>query len=79
MGGYERYVAERIIPDTMIFDAETVIKDYTHTRRTEGKVKGPSCPKCRHFSYCEGPWREYPELFGWSEFKPVAKEKAWKK
>ena len=71
MSGYEDYVAERIIPATKIFDADTVIEDYTKTRRTEGKLKGPRCPECAHFQACEGPWREYPEMFGWDEFVPV--------
>lgn len=71
MAGYEDCVAERIIPATKIFDAETVIEDYTLTRRTEGKAKAPSCGRCAYDEVCEGPWREYPELFGWDEFEPV--------
>ena len=75
MSGYEDYVAERIIPATKIFDAETVIEDYTKIRRTEGKAKGPRCPECAYFQACEGPWREYPEMFGWDEFIPVLQKK----
>lgn len=71
MSGYERYIAENIIPATLIFDADSVIPDYTRTRRTEGKTKGPPCRDCRFDPACEGPWREYPELFGWAEFKAV--------
>ena len=73
MSGYEDCVAERIIPQTKIFDADIVIEDYTKVRRTEGKAKGPRCPECRYFDSCEGPWREYPELFGWDEFVPVSR------
>ncbi len=73
MRGYEDCVAERIIPATIIFDAETVIEDYTRARRAEGKAKGPLCPGCAWFEECEGPWREYPEMFGWDEFVPVEK------
>jgi MoaA/NifB/PqqE/SkfB family radical SAM enzyme len=72
MGGFEQYVAERIIPRTKIFDAGFVVEDYTEFRLTEGKAKGPDCPKCIHFDYCEGPWKEYPEKFGWDEFVPVS-------
>ncbi len=72
MKGYEDCVAERIIPETMIFDAKTVIPDYTRERREEGKAKGPACVRCRYDSVCEGPWREYPALFGWDEFVPAA-------
>ncbi len=70
--GWESYVAERIIPRTAIYDAEAVIADYTRYRLDEGKLKGPDCPRCVHFAACEGPWREYPERFGWEEFRPVA-------
>ena len=71
MGGYEDQVVEKIIPDTNVFDADFEVKDYTDYRRNKGKVKGPTCPRCKHYRICEGPWKEYPELFGWDEFKPV--------
>jgi MoaA/NifB/PqqE/SkfB family radical SAM enzyme len=70
MTGFERYVAERIMPRTKIFDAGIVIDDYTEFRLVEGKAKGPQCPECVHDAYCEGPWREYPEKYGWGEFRP---------
>lgn len=73
MQGYERYIAEEIIPDTKIYDLDNVIEDYSKLRMDEGKKRGPNCKKCRYFKKCEGPWREYPEKFGWSEFKPVRK------
>lgn len=73
MGGYEAYVAERIIPRTRIYDADCVIPDYTKTRVDEGKARGPRCPECAWHDACEGPWREYPELFGWDEFVPAAR------
>lgn len=73
MAGYEHCVAERIIPRTRIYDADCVIPDYTRTRVDEGKCRGPRCGECRWSAECEGPWREYPELFGWDEFVPVAK------
>jgi molybdenum cofactor biosynthesis enzyme MoaA len=74
MSGYERHVAERIMPRTKIFDGGMVIDDYTQFRLTEGKSKGPGCRRCVHDSICEGPWREYPERFGWDEFVPVRRE-----
>ncbi|NNN05587.1 MAG: radical SAM protein [Elusimicrobia bacterium] len=72
MSGYEAYVAERIIPRTRIYDASSVIADYTRARIDEGKARGPRCPECAWYRQCEGPWREYPEFFGWDEFEPVA-------
>jgi len=71
MRGYEACVAERIIPETTVYDAEITIESYTTTRKEEGKAKGPRCKACIHFRSCEGPWKEYPGLYGWDEFVPV--------
>ena len=73
MRGFEGCVAESIIPDTTIFDADLVVENYNSRRRDEGKKKGPACKKCSYYRICEGPWREYPEKFGWEEFIPVKK------
>ena len=70
MQGYEDCVAEEVIPKTRIFDAEQVIEDFGDYRKTQGKAKAPRCRKCFFFRKCEGPWKEYPELFGWDEFIP---------
>ncbi len=72
MKGYEAYVAERIIPRTKIFEGHITIEDYTEHRLVEGKAKGPPCRECAYDAICEGPWREYPEHFGWDEFIPRA-------
>lgn len=71
MRGYERYVAEKVIPETKVFDADQVIESFTDLRRNQGKIKGPPCGECVMCGECEGPWREYPDMFGWDEFKPV--------
>ncbi|HOO57016.1 MAG TPA: radical SAM protein [bacterium] len=71
MKGYEQYIAETIIPETKIFDAENVIESFTENRRNQGKLKGPPCKECDMCKICEGPWREYPEMFGWDEFEPL--------
>lgn len=71
MKDYENYIAEKIIPDGSVYDADWSIEDYGKYRRTEGKIKGPNCLKCKYFKVCEGPWKEYPQIFGWGEFKPV--------
>ncbi len=76
MQGYEDCVAEAIIPRTMVCDAEAVIEDYTQYRHTEGKTKGPNCSNCSRYNVCEGPWKEYVDLFGWKEFIPVREGKA---
>jgi len=71
MRGYEEYIAEKVIPEAKVFDAAVTIDNYSKYRKNSGKSKGTQCPKCKYFRICEGPWKEYPELFGWSEFKPV--------
>jgi len=71
MKGYETRVAERIIPAGPVVDADRTIKDYGAYRKAEGKAKGPLCRECKYCELCEGPWREYPALYGWKEFKPV--------
>lgn len=71
MKGYENCVSERILPDTYMFDADEEIPDFKHYRINRGKSKCEKCHKCSYFNVCEGPWKEYPELFGWEEFIPV--------
>ena len=71
MDGYQDFVAEKNIPDTEVFEVDYKIDSYTKYRRNEGKMKGPECKRCKYYSVCEGPWREYPEAFGWGEFVPV--------
>ncbi len=70
MEGYEEHVAERVMPKTTIHDAEGTIADYSDYRLGEGKAKGPPCEICQREPNCEGPWKEYPEQFGWEEFVP---------
>lgn len=71
MKGYEDCVAERVIPEGPVADADFYIKSYGDYRRNEGKAKRAECKACRWYAACEGPWHEYPELYGWDEFKPV--------
>lgn len=76
MKGYEKYIAERIIPDAIVVEDKFKIDDYKEYRVNHGKTKGPDCEKCDFYSICEGPWREYPEIFGWKEFVPVVSNKS---
>lgn len=70
LGEYRDCIAEQHIPETKVFDVK-INENFNRWRKEEGKLKGPNCKKCRYFKCCEGPWREYPEIFGWGEFKPV--------
>ena len=73
MKGYEWAIAEyHYMPETRVFDAESVIESYADYRWNEGKAKRPECGGCAKNDVCEGPWKEYPALYGWDEFVPVA-------
>ena len=70
---YKECISEYVIPDTKIFDLGITIDDYKKSRLVEGKSRGLACKKCKYFNQCEGSWREYPEKFGWDEFKAIKK------
>ncbi len=72
MRGYESYVSENFIPETEIAYSNSVfIEDYKKKRIAEGKMKFKQCKECKYNSICEGPWREYSERLGCSEFFAV--------
>ncbi|MBI2361791.1 MAG: radical SAM protein [Elusimicrobia bacterium] len=71
--GFEDCAAETEMPVMTIHHADgTVCEDFTRERLEVQKRKGPACGACAHERVCEGPWHEYPELFGWGEFVPAA-------
>ena len=70
---YEEHMAEWVLPDAAIFDAESVLDSYRSYRLAEGKAKGPRCADCFWNPWCEGVWREYVERYGWAEFEPVSR------
>jgi hypothetical protein len=72
MKGYEQYISDPFIPPTSI-EENVFIPNFSKTRQEEGKIKGPRCIACARYNVCEGPWKEYPEIFGWEEFKPIKK------
>ncbi len=71
MAGFEDQVSERIMPEMAIFDEHGHLPDFKKSRLAEGKAKGSACRKCKYDAVCEGPWKEYPERYGWSEFEPI--------
>jgi len=71
--GYEDCISENIMPAMKIFELDRIIPDFTKVRISQAKAKGPDCPKCKYFKTCEGPWKEYPQKFGWDEFVPIKK------
>ena len=71
LSGYERYASEFYLPSTQVKEVGYQIDDFGKVRKEEGKCKFQSCLECRRYRVCEGPWKEYPRLFGEKEFKPV--------
>lgn len=75
MQGYEKYCAERFMPSTEIRYPDLFVEDFEKDRKGSGKKKFPQCKRCRFDLICEGPWKEYPEKFGDSEFRLVKGKK----
>ena len=71
MKGYEDCISEKTTPDTDIYDLGTIQKNFKKIRKETAKARGPNCKKCKYYAVCEGPWKDYPEIFGWDEFKPI--------
>jgi MoaA/NifB/PqqE/SkfB family radical SAM enzyme len=61
------------IPETEVCEKNYIEENFTVCRRGRLKAKAESCRRCKYDDICEGPWKEYPEMFGWEEFKPVTK------
>jgi len=74
MRGSEDAVVEARIPETTVVDADGEPFAFSDWRRETGKAKGPPCEDCARARECEGPWREYPQLHGWSEYAPFTDE-----
>ena len=62
-------IEPRMAPTT-VYDGDIAIGDYARYRLEAGKLHGPPCADCTWNQHCEGPWREYPERYGWDEFTP---------
>lgn len=69
--GYEKYAAEFLIPPSQCKEIGNVVENFDVVRKFVAKIKLPGCRRCRWCAQCEGPWIEYPKLFGTKEFKPV--------
>ncbi|MFA5038972.1 MAG: radical SAM protein [Candidatus Omnitrophota bacterium] len=72
--GYEACASEFFIPAAQCKEIRSVVDNFDIVRKYQAKAKFPSCRPCRWFHKCEGPWIEYPMLFGTKEFQPVKLE-----
>ena len=71
MKGYEKYLSEYYIPSTQLKEVGWQIDNFEWVRKNEAKIKFSFCLECKWYAECEGPWKEYPQLFGSKEFIPV--------
>lgn len=72
--GYEDCISELSIPDMVIRGVKSQNTDnFRYLRITSGKIKSEECKKCDKYDFCEGPWKEYVEKWGWAEI--LSKEK----
>ncbi len=59
----KKHIAENEVPNTNVYDANKTIEGFNEVRKIEGKAKGPNCQRCKYNETCEGPWKDYPEIF----------------
>lgn len=73
MQGFEKHIGEFFITDLKIEHrgVDFIDLDNKITRRTEARLKGPQCKKCRFDPICEGIWKEYAIRRGFSELKHI--------
>lgn len=72
MKGYEKFCSELYMPkEVEVRDPDRIIKKFQEWRISKGKLKFSQCKNCKYGLICEGPWREYPKIFGNEEFKAV--------
>ncbi|MBQ7567619.1 radical SAM protein [bacterium] len=75
MEGYEPFIAElrqqlNDYAEINQYGSEQGIMDWSKVR-LQIKAKFPQCQACRFTKVCEGPWNEYPRMFGDKEFTPL--------
>lgn len=72
LNGYENYSSDLNITPVLILNGSGSFEVY-HSGMDRGKSS--KCKGCDFETLCLGPWKEYPEEFGWSEFVPIKKGK----
>lgn len=77
MKGFERNVAELEQLDNITVLDKMGAMHFSEHRENCLKTKSKACEQCLFYSMCEGPWAEYPKLFGWEEFIPVRRVKPY--
>jgi cyclic pyranopterin phosphate synthase len=74
MRGYEKHCSEQYLPKRIeVREITSYEKDFKGLRKETFKAKSKKCKLCKYDIICEGPWKEYPQKFGWAEINPVIK------
>lgn len=72
LSGHEDFSDEKSAPTTYFMnDAYELELADKKIVAQDLKIKGKNCVACKYNHICGGIWREYPEYFGWDEFRPV--------
>ena len=71
MRNYENVVGELYIPNQVIFNDPKYNLDSFSEYETSYHHKETCCTNCNFDNLCMGPWKEYYDLYGFSEFNPI--------
>jgi MoaA/NifB/PqqE/SkfB family radical SAM enzyme len=76
LSNYETFASElRMSKHSVLKDLTHTDENYTKTRQTTAKRKGPQCKQCKYFLICEGIWDDYEEGYDVSELTPIPQDK----
>ena len=68
--GSESYCSDIVIRPILVLNSDGSIEKFF---TGQDRSKRSECSECIYDSTCLGPWKEYPEEFGWDEFAPILK------
>lgn len=71
MEGFEKNISELRNTDNVITYDFRERRDFSNFLSNGFKNKRDKCKLCLYNSLCDGPWAEYPAIFGYDEFVPV--------
>ncbi len=75
MQGYEKYMSEVTEPHMEHIGPDFSDTNVKEHRKENVREKLEKCKECKYDLICEGPWKEYTERRGWSEFIPIEGKK----
>lgn len=67
--GHEEYINDLGQLDTILAGPE--FEASLDTARRGRRVKAKVCQKCKYNNICDGIWRNYADIFGFNELKPI--------